>query len=338
MTASSAPLIELVIPVFNEAAVIEQHLQQILRRAAPASADDYRLCVLLVDDGSRDHTAAVLRKLCDGQPHIRHLAFTRNFGKEAALSAGLDHVRADADAVILLDSDLQHPPELIPQMVALWRAGSKVVEARKQHRGTESLLHRTLALGFYRLFRALVGLDLGGQTDFKLLDRTVVRQYCRLPERGRFFRGLIQWMNYPTATIPFDVPDRPGGSSSRWSRLRLLHYAVRNITAFSAVPLQLISWCGLLSLLVGLIFGFTALIQKINGQALDGFTTVILLLIFFSAILMLSLGVIGHYLARIHEEIKRRPLYLLHPSSIPVTASVSPDESPADSPSSPPQP
>lgn len=310
MNSATAPVIELIIPVFNEGPVIEAHLQEILQRATPEEPAAYRLKLLAIDDGSSDDTREALDRFCSREPRARYLSFTRNFGKESAISAGLDQVSDDADAAILLDSDLQHPPDLIPRMVELWRCGSKVVEAQKSSRGRESLSSRLFAAGFYRLFRLLAKLDLQGQSDFKLLDRAVIDQYRHLHERGRFFRGLIPWMGHPAAQISFEVPERAGGGS-RWSRLKLLRYALHNITAFSATPLQFISWCGLVSIFVGVVFGALAFIQKIRGEALDGFTTVILLLIFFNGTLMLSLGVIGHYLARIYEEIKHRPGYIL---------------------------
>ena len=302
--------IELLIPVCNEASVIETHLQRILDLAKDIEPR-HRLTLLVIDDGSRDGTAQALERFCAKTPQARCLTFTRNFGKEAALQAGLEHTRADA--VIVLDSDLQHPPELIPRMVELWGRGIKVVEAHKTLRGNESLASRLLARAFYRLFHALSGFDLRNQSDFKLLDRCVVNQYRQLSERSRFFRGLIQWMNYPTARLPFTVPERSGGCSS-WSRIKLFRYALHNITSFSALPLQLASWCGLLCLIVGVAFASVSLVQKWQGNALDGFTTVILLQIFFSGALMLSLGIIGHYLARIYDEIKHRPAYLLAPA------------------------
>ena len=142
----------------------------------------------------------------------------------------------------------------------------------------------------------------------------MVQQYRQVKERQRFFRGLVCWMHYPTACIPFEVPERAGGNSG-WSLLQLYRYALNNITAFSALPLHFVSWIGVLSLLVGLVFGAIALVQKMGGQALDGFTTVILLLIFFGGMLMLSLGIIGHYMAQIYDEIKQRPPYILHPDN-----------------------
>lgn len=309
MSHADTATITLVIPVHNEAGIIEANLARILQAAQPADAG-YTVELLIVDDGSTDATAQAIDRFCAQHPQGRRLGFTRNFGKEAAIQAGLEH--AEGSAVIVLDSDLQHPPELIPGMVALWRGGASVVEARKIHRGKEAWYGRVSAALFYHLFRGLAGLDLRGQSDFKLLDRAVVLQYRQIEERQRFFRGLVQWMHYPTASIPFEVPERAGGNSG-WGLLTLSRYALRNITAFSALPLHFVSWIGALSLLVGLVFGGITVAQKMSGQALDGFTTVILLLIFFSGMLMLSLGIIGHYLARIHDEIKQRPAYILLP-------------------------
>ncbi len=307
MTSSQKKSVELLIPVFNEEGEVEKHLQQIVEKAARIEPN-YQLGVLVIDDGSTDLTKIAVARFCQREPRARYIAFTRNFGKEAAIQAGLDNTLADV--AIILDSDLQHPPELIPLMLESWAGGAKIVECCKTERGTESPVSRFLANSFYRLFHLFSGLDLRGQSDYKLLDRSVIEQYKQLHERGRFFRGLIQWMHYPTKRIPFDVPPR-GDGTSRWSRIKLFHYALRNITSFSALPLQLVSWCGLFTLVVGIVFGTTAIVQKWLGHALDGFTTVILLQIFFSGALMLSLGVIGHYLARIHEEIKRRPSYLI---------------------------
>lgn len=313
MRQVEAPVITLIVPVYNELSVIVANLTHILAKARPEGAP-YSLKLLVVDDGSTDGTAQALAQFCAQHPQTRHLRFTRNFGKEAAIQAGLEH--AEGDAVIVLDSDLQHPPQLIPDMVSLWWAGAFVVEARKTHRGKEPWYSKLFAALFYRLLHSLAGMDLRGQSDFKLLDRIVVNQYRQIKERQRFFRGLVRWMHYPTACIPFDVPERAGGSSG-WSMLRLCRYALNNITAFSALPLHFVSWIGALSLLVGLVFGCIALAQKMGGQALDGFTTVILLLIFFGGMLMLSLGIIGHYMARIHDEIKQRPPYILHPNGSP---------------------
>ena len=299
----------IVVPVFNEAASIEENLRQILAAATHARGD-IAFHLLVIDDGSVDGTAEALTRYCQNETRAAVLRFTRNFGKESAITAGLHATPADTDAVILIDSDLQHPPGLIPKMIALWESGFNVVEAIKQHRGKESAYSRLLASGFYKLFALLARLNIRGQSDFKLLDRAVVDQLNQLPEQQRFFRGLVQWMGHATARIPFSVADRANGSS-RWNLLMLVKYALHNISSFSAIPLQLVTWAGLVSLLVGCVFGGIALIQKLQGQAIDGFTTVILLMVFFSGTLMLSLGIIGHYLSRIYDEIKRRPSYIL---------------------------
>lgn len=303
--AESAPLISLVIPVFNEAEGLPANLPWLLARAAtPGVVFE----VLVVDDGSRDSTAAVVATLAAADPRIRLLRFTRNFGKEAAIAAGLDKARGAA--AIVLDSDRQHPPEMIPLMIERWRQGFAVVEAVKRHRGEADIGGGVPARLFYRLFFRASGIDLAGQTDFKLLDRSVIEALRHLPERRRFFRGLVAWMGYPGARLPFDVPPRVGGTS-RWPLLRLVHYAVDGLMGFSDLPLRLIGGVGALVLAVGSFAGIVALYQKLTGTALDGFTTVIILLALSSGALMLSLGIVGLYLARIHEQLQGRPLYLL---------------------------
>ena len=306
-TQNVPPSVLLVIPVFNEGEAVYVNLKAITAAAAVIEPE-YSLRMLIVDDGSTDGTVTELDHYCAGEKRARWIGFTRNFGKEAAIHAGLDH--ADADVVIVMDSDLQHPPELIPQMVALWKQGLLVVEAWKSERGKESFSSRVFSATFYALFGYFSGLDLRGQCDFKLLDRRVVEEYCRLSERRRFFRGLVQWMNYPSARLPFAVPPRITGQTS-WGRWRLLHYAIDNLTSFSALPLQLVSWMGILTLAIGFVIGGISLYKKWAGIALDGFTTVILLIVFASGVLMVSLGIIGHYLARIYEELKLRPHYVL---------------------------
>lgn len=310
-TRITQPTVLLVVPVFNEGEAVYANLQAITA-AASVIEPACRLRLLIVDDGSGDGTAGELDRYCEGEARARWIGFTRNFGKEAAIHAGLD--QADADAVIVMDSDLQHPPQLIPQMVALWRQGLPVVEAWKAGRGEEGFAGRMFAAAFYALFGYFSGLDLRGQSDFKLLDRRVVEEYRRLPERRRFFRGLVQWMSYPSARLPFVVPPRAAGRTS-WGRWRLLRYAVDNLTAFSAMPLQLVSWMGATTLVLGFVIGGISLYKKWAGVALDGFTTVILLIVFASGVLMLSLGIIGHYLAGIYEELKQRPHYVLKDGS-----------------------
>ena len=319
------PRIELIVPAYNEGAQLAGHLDAILAAAtpAPASAAAWEIRLLVIDDGSQDDTAAVLEAYCAREPRARYLSFTRNFGKEAAISAGLAQADPAAAAVILLDSDLQHPPELIPDMIRLWQGGARVVHGVKCDRGRESHATRLAAALFYRLFYRLAGLDIRQHSDFKLLDREVVAAYLALPERNRFFRGLIHWFDYPSASLPFSVPPRIQGTS-RWPAWSRLRYAIDNLTAFSAWPLTLIGGAGLLSLLLGLALGGLALWQKFQGEALSGFTTVILLQVIFGGLLMLSLGIIGHYLACLYDEIKARPSYVLRPPGTTRTPSAPP--------------
>ncbi|MCX6993627.1 MAG: glycosyltransferase family 2 protein [Kiritimatiellaeota bacterium] len=299
--------VTIVIPVLNEATAIAANMRQIMESVKSLGATvDAR--ILVVDDGSRDDTVRIVQRLAETEPTVQVLALTRNFGKEAAIHAGLDH--ASGDAVIVMDCDLQHPPALLPRMIQLWRDGLDVVEAYKIDRGGESWLSGLLAGGFYALFNRLAGFDLRNHSDFKLLDRKVVEAYCRLPERERFFRGLITWMHFPSARIPFEVPERSGGGSA-WSRLRLVKYSLTIISSFSSLPLQVVGWAGALTLCISLVLGTKALYDKFMGHAIDGFATVILLVLILGSIIMLSIGVVGNYIARIYEEVKRRPSYLI---------------------------
>lgn len=299
--------VTVVIPVHNEAGSIVPNLNTILTYITPIY--DTHATMLIVDDGSSDGTTELVRKLCEQRQDLHLLCLNRHFGKEAAIQAGLDH--ANTDAVIVMDSDLQHPPNLIPQMVALWLNGIDVVEAYKLSRGPQSITSRLLVGGFYRVFRALTELDISTESDFKLLDRKVVVAYRMLPERVRFFRGLMRWMAYPSARIPFDVPNR-AHRMSRWTRLSLLRYSISALTSFSSLPLYLVSSLGLLTFVVSVLVGTIALYDKLSGRALGGFTTVILLLLFIGSSLLFSLGLLGSYVARIYEEVKARPIYTIN--------------------------
>lgn len=298
--------VSLIVPAHNEGAHINQSLRTILAEAG--KAPDVQFQLIVVDDGSSDDTAIQAAKLAkEGEP-VHVLSFTRNFGKEAAIQAGLEH--ANGDAVILLDADLQHPPEMIPEMIRLWRAGLPVVHAVRKQPPERSFSIGWGARLFYWLFHKTAGIELSGQCDFKLLDRKVVDVYLSWPERRRFFRGIVSWAAYPSASIPFEVPERSSGES-RWNTLGLLRYAITNLTSFSALPLQLVAGLGLITLLAGLAVGLHSLFLKLSGQALDGFTTVIVLISALGGVTLLALGIVGHYLALIYEEVKGRPSYLV---------------------------
>ncbi len=298
--------ISLVIPVYNEAQGLSATVET-ARTALLQAARSHEIVV--VDDGSTDRTWEQVQRLAAENTGIRGVRFTRNFGKEAAILAGLRYSRGQA--VVVMDGDLQHPPGLIPEMVRLWRErGYQVVHATKRRRQKETWPQRAAANLFYALMKALTGYDLAGGSDFKLLDREVVGRYVNLPESVRFFRGLIPWLGHRNTSLAFDPPARQRGAS-QWSPLALLRLAVRAICAFSSIPTQIVTILGGVMFASTVILGAQTLYMKLSGRAEVGFSTVILLLLFIGSILMISLGVIGQYLALIYEEVKGRPPYVV---------------------------
>jgi len=298
--------IDIVIPVYNEAEGIEANVGSILRALTAATIDRVRL--ILVDDGSTDTTFEAIQRLLAQNENVAALRFTRNFGKEAAIEAGLAH--STGDAVIVMDSDLQHPPELLPRFIEEWRRGALVVEGVKRARGTESLGARWSARSFYWIFGRLANLRIDNHTDFKLLDRRIVDLYLRLPERRKFFRGLVPWMGHTVVRIPFDVPDRASGRSG-WPRFRLVRYAWDNICSFSGMPLHLLGLLGTAAIVVALAILAITFVQFLRGTAATGFTTVIFLIVFLSGIQLIAFGILGGFVARIYDELKHRPSFLI---------------------------
>jgi dolichol-phosphate mannosyltransferase len=305
-TQHSSARIAIIIPALNEGLSIVENLQSI--RSHLTELQHCEVSLIVVDDGSSDNTAEQVLSCRQYDPHVFLLCLNRHFGKEAAISAGLRAV-TDFDAAIVMDSDLQHPPELLPEMIAQWRKGNLVVEAVKSSRGSESAVKGGLVKLYYRLFNYLTRINISGDTDYKLLDREVVLAVNALPESGRFFRGLIKWMGYSTIAIPFDVPASTRQTSS-WGGAALFKYALASITSFTAFPLQLVSLMGVLTFFISVVFGVMALSDKLSGQAVDGFTTVILLLLIIGSVLMFSVGLIGAYIGRIYDEVKRRPNFV----------------------------
>lgn len=302
--------LSLLIPFYNE----EQQIPITLAVVVPILEGigmDFEL--VLVDDGSRDNTWPVIQEASRQDRRIIGLHFSRNFGKESAICAALD--QASGDAVILMDGDLQHPPQHIPEMVRLWREeGFDVVEGVKSTRGKESLAGRMNAKVFYGLFRRFSGYDLRNASDFKLLDRSVVEQWRRLGEHDTFFRGLSAWLGFKRTTFSFDVAARETGGT-KWSVFKLAGLSINAITGFSVMPLQFITGLGLILLFLFLILGIQTLITWFSGQASSGFTTVILLQLLIGGSIMLSLGLIGIYIARIFTEVKGRPRYIIADST-----------------------
>ncbi|MDD4297210.1 MAG: glycosyltransferase family 2 protein [Ruminiclostridium sp.] len=298
-------MLSIVIPVYNEEKQILKTIDAVCK-VIKTVTDDYR--IIIVDDGSKDGTWAVLKEHSAKDPKLKILRFSRNFGKEAAIMAGLS--RAESKACIIMDADLQHPPELIPEMVRLWQEGYEVVEAVKEDRGQESSISRFSASLFYKIMNRLSGFNLENASDFKLMDKKVVAALLEMPERETFFRGMSAWVGYTRKEIYFKVPQRETGKS-RWSPLKLVRLAITAFTSFSSLPLQFVTFIGILFLLGSVVLGIQTLVMKLRGLAIGGFTTVILLLLIVGSCLMISLGMIGMYIARIYNEVKARPRYII---------------------------
>ena len=298
-------MLSVILPSYNEEKMIAVATKRMAGVLGGAGID-YEL--LFVDDGSKDGTWQEIQRCAQEDPHVVGVHFSRNFGKESAMFAGLE--TAKGDCVVVLDCDLQHPPEKIVEMYRLWEEGYEVVEGIKEDRGEESGFHRFAANSFYGIISRATGMDMASSSDFKLLDRKVVDTLNSLPERNVFFRALSFWVGYKKAEVSYRVQERTEGES-KWSTKSLIKYAITNITSFSSVPLHMVTVMGLITLVVAVVFGVISLVQKIMGIAQPGFTTVILLLLLIGSFLMISLGIIGYYLARIYDEIKGRPRYII---------------------------
>ena len=298
-------MLSAVVPAYNEEIMVPR-AARVIGQVLHDAEIDYE--IVFVNDGSKDGTWEQIEAASREDSAVRGVCFSRNFGKEAAIMAGL--AAAKGDCVVVLDCDLQHPPEKIVEMYRLWQQGYEVVEGQKSSRGKESAAHAWAARSFYSIISAAVGFDMSKASDFKLLDRKAVNVLLNMRESNAFFRALSSWIGFRTAVVPFDVQEREAGVS-KWSTKALVKYAVSNITSFSTLPMQIITLLGVVVFVVSCILGGIALVQKFTGRALGGFTTVILILLFSSSVIMISLGIIGYYIARIYEEIKGRPRYIV---------------------------
>ena len=306
MDTPEQQLLSVVIPAHNEESGIA-HSLAVIRKILDGCGMDWE--IIVVDDGSSDRTFDRLRDLAAQDARIRGVRFSRNFGKEAALLAGLNI--AKGDAVVTIDADLQHPPRLIPEMIAAWRQGAKVVDGVKRSRATDGALTRLRAKVFNATLSRLGGINMENSSDFKLLDRIAIDAITRaLPERQRFYRGLSDWVGYPHASIPFDVEERVEGQG-KWSLWGLLGLATTAIITFTSAPLRIVTALGFATLLFGLVVAGDALLSWFQGRAVSGFVTTVITLLIIGSFIMISLGIIGEYIAKIYDEIKRRPAYLI---------------------------
>lgn len=298
-------MLSIVIPAYNEEKMILKTTEVV---SGIMEREKIPFELVFVNDGSKDQTWEMIEKAAEKNSHVTGIRFSRNFGKESALFAGL--ANAEGDCIAVMDCDLQHPPETLVEMYRLWEQGYEVIEGVKRSRGKESILHRASAGMFYKIMSKAVQIDMSRASDFKLMDRKAVEALLSMPERNAFFRALSSWVGYRTTSVEFDVQERTEGES-KWSTWSLIKYAVRNIVGFSSAPLQMITVAGVLTLLLAVVLGIQSLVKYFCGHALEGFTTVILLLLIIGSLIMLSLGVIGIYIAKIYEEVKGRPRYFI---------------------------
>ncbi len=306
MNTQNHKLLSVIIPAFNEQDMISQTFYTV-KEILDSAAIPFEL--LFIDDGSKDNTYSNIAELSLTNPEVKGLSFSRNFGKEAAIFAGLE--AADGACCVIMDCDLQHPPKTIVEMYRLWESGYEVVEGTKTSRGKETPFHTFCANSFYGIISKIIGIDMVNASDFKLLDRRAVDALLIMPERAPFFRALSSWIGFKSTSVSFEVQERTVGSS-KWSFFSLVKYAIKNITSFSGAPMQFVSLMGWIMLVFSLVFGIHSLYRYFNGTALEGFTTVILLQLIIGSVLMISLGIIGHYISRIYDEIKGRPRYIIN--------------------------
>jgi dolichol-phosphate mannosyltransferase len=299
--------------MFNEEGVAVLALEKVRAQLDTMGASFELICV---DDGSQDSTLKAIMGAAGGDARVRPIVLSRNYGKEAALAAGLQAARGQA--VVLMDSDLQHPPELIPQLLEQWQNGFDVVNAVKANRGREGISYRLMAHVFNRLMGSSANQTFQGASDFKLLDRQVVDALAGLPEKTRFFRGLVAWVGFRTTDISFNVAPRVGGET-KWSTRALIRYSLRNLISFSAFPLKLVAGVGFSTLLFAGAVAIHTLYRYISGTAISGFTTVILLQLVLGGLLLTGMGVLALYLAALYAEVKGRPTFIVRKPREPAT-------------------
>lgn len=305
--AKARPLISVVAPFYNEEPVIGHFFREV---TAALQGIGTAWEIVCVDDGSRDHTLDRLLAEARANPAVKIVELSRNFGKESALTAGLES--ATGDVVVLLDADLQDPPALIGQMLDKWREGYDVVYGVRRSRRSESLPKRATASGFYKVFNALTAVPVPADSgDFRLMDRRVVDRLGELPERTRFMKGLFAWLGFKSAAVTYDRPGREQGQSA-WSYWKLWNFALEGVTSFSTMPLRVWTYVGLsVSLLSFIYASFLVFRTLFFGVDVPGYASLMVVILFLGGIQLISLGVIGEYLGRVFIEVKQRPLYII---------------------------
>jgi polyisoprenyl-phosphate glycosyltransferase len=308
------PLISVVSPVYEEEAVLPR-FHQVLGEVLDGLADEYDAEIILVDDGSRDGTLPLLRRMAAADPRVRFFSFSRNFGHQAAITAGLENARGDA--VVTLDSDLQHPPSLIPALVQKWREGYDVVATVREDNRAVGAWKRLTSRVFFRLMRLLSEEEVReAASDYQLLSRKAVQALLLMQETHRFLRGMVNWLGFPTATVPFRVAEREAGES-KFTFRRLTAFATDALLSFSKIPLRLPFFLGVAVGFIGLLYAVYGLVRAlVVGEPLEpGWFTVLATLHLIGGSILCSVSLVGEYVGRIYEQVKGRPLYLLKESS-----------------------
>jgi len=295
----------LVVPVYNEETCIEPMVRRIAEVMKPIEGD-YEL--IFVNDGSRDGTLAAIQRAADADSRVRHVTFSRNFGHQVALAAGIEH--ASGDAVISLDGDLQHPPELIPTLIQYWSQGYEVVYTVRVA-NTGHRLKEFVSRAFYWLLRRLTGVEVPtGGADFRLLDRKVVEAFRECDERFIFVRGLVPWLGFKRKGVPYEAHERYNGKT-KYVASRMLSFALDGIFSFSIVPLRLIALLGAVTVALGIAYGAYTVFVWLFSSTVSGWASLVVIVLVFSGTQLLSLGILSEYVGRIYEEVKHRPRYVV---------------------------
>ncbi len=303
----SMKLLSVVIPAYNEQRVLLEFHKRISKVLESMQLEAE---LIFVNDGSTDDTLKIMRELRKSDQRISILDLSRNFGKETAMTAGLDHARGDA--VVLIDADLQHPPELIPELVKHWIDGYDVVYTRNIDRGGENVVKRFITRAFYRLIKVVGRLDIPENAgDYRLLSRRAIDSLIQLRERHRYMKGLFSWIGYPQIAVPYR-PDSRFAGRTKWNFFKLWNLAIEGLTSFTIAPLRIATYFGLISALVAFIYAIQIIYQTVvYGNPVAGYPSIMVVILFLGGIQLISIGIIGEYLGRIFDETKRRPLYIV---------------------------
>ena len=314
------PELSVVVPEFNEESNIRPMYERLVA-ALDGPVESFE--IVFVDDGSADATWERIRELAEQDPRVRGLRFARNFGHQAALTAGVD--AAGGRAVVIIDGDLQDPPEVIPEMVARWREGYEVVYGQRQEREGETWFKLATASAFYRLLRRITNVEIPLDTgDFRLLGPRALTAFRALPERNRFIRGLVSWIGFPQVAVPYHRQARQAGET-KYPVRKMLRFALDGITSFSFAPLRLATWLGFAVSSFAFLYIVVVLVLKAVGVSWLGYTSLMASILFLGGVQLLMIGVLGEYIARVFDEVKRRPLYLVGESTDGETAVVPPE-------------